>query len=104
MISISRFLKRVNCVSNNYKIIFQESSLEYLNPTEQSAANCRGFQVLPPNSFFPIKWYEASRLWIDFKTAEDWDEEFRDSYTIHFYQSSWRTGTKTIKLFRRNWT
>jgi hypothetical protein len=58
---------------------------------DYSRSNCDGFEVVHPNTFFPIKWYEAARLWVDVKATQDWDELFEDSFAVHFYQSSWRT-------------
>ena len=60
-------------------------------------------KILSPDSFFPIKWYEASNLWFINKTSEEWDLKFKDSLTVHFYQSSWRHGDNftKINLFNR---
>ena len=74
-----------------YTPFFQESpTKDHFNPKDYTRENCQGMEVLSPDSFFPVPWYEASTLWSLRQSTEDWENQFKNSYTVHFYQSSWR--------------
>jgi hypothetical protein len=66
------------------------SEKDYLNPGDHNQENCQGVKVAPPHYFFPIPWFEAGTLFEPRKSNEDWETLFKDSYTVHFYQSSWK--------------
>ena len=48
---------------------------------------CSGVTLTPSKYFFPLPWYEATLLMTK-KSSTVWDHMFKDSYTVHLYQSS----------------
>jgi hypothetical protein len=52
-----------------------------------TAARCSGVTVLAQSLFYPIGWFNSSRLYDLLLTNEEWESTFSNSTAVHMYNS-----------------
>ena len=53
------------------------------------------YEVVAPTNFFPIPWLESARF-NDKKSMADWENIFKDAYSVDFYRSSMGNNRKIL--------
>jgi hypothetical protein len=69
---------------------------QIIRPDTFTRDKCGGVKILSPRSFYPVGWFDVDTLY-ESNTDEFWQEFLKDSYSIHFFQSSRGFDTKVMK-------
>ena len=75
-----------------YKFFF------FLAGGRYSIENCQGIHILESQNFFPMSWMEATDMATQSRSAKEWQEVVKDSYSIDFFRSSSNNTTPIRKL------
>ncbi|TRY80061.1 hypothetical protein TCAL_06555, partial [Tigriopus californicus] len=58
---------------------------------------CKGVALVSSTLFYPVSWFQCSNLRNPPKTSEDWEDFFRDSYSVDFFGTSCSDEMKVLR-------